>query len=174
MEENASNINLKEIKSNTISGFLWNSIDQGGNYVIHFLFGIFTVRILDPEDYGLFGLISIFIALSVVFIDSGLGTVLIQRKNTNNSDFDTVFWFNVVVGIILFLIFFLLAPLISKFYNEPKIINLIRVISLLFLLISLSSTFNTFLTKNLEFKKLALINLSNSFFLEQLHLHMQS
>jgi len=164
LEENASYINLKEIKSNTISGFLWNSIDQGGNYVIHFLFGILTVRILDPEDYGLFGLISIFIALSVVFIDSGLGTVLIQRKNTNNSDFDTVFWFNVVVGIILFLIFFLLAPLISKFYNEPKIINLIRVISLLFLLISLSSTFNTFLTKNLEFKKLALINLSNSFF----------
>lgn len=113
---------------------------------------IIMARILTPEDYGLVGMLAIFIAVSQSLIDSGFSQALIRKQDRSEIDNSTVFYFNIGVGIILYLILFICAPLIASFYNEPQLIPITRVIGLSLVFNSLAVVQRALLTVRLDFK----------------------
>lgn len=117
-------------------------------------------RILTPRDYGLVGMITIFIAVSQSLIDSGFSQALIRKKDRSNKDNSTAFWFNIGVGIILYFILFFCAPLIARFYNEPLLVKLTRFISLSIIINSFIMVQRALLTANLDFKTQAKASLT--------------
>ena len=126
------------LKGSAAKGLLWSAIDRIGAQGIQFIFGILITRILLPEDYGLVGMILIFMAVGQTLIDSGFGSALIWKRNSTSLDYSTVFYFNISISVFLYVIVYLLAPLISEFYDESRLTNLIRILCLNFILISFS------------------------------------
>jgi O-antigen/teichoic acid export membrane protein len=149
---------ILSLKTKATKGVLWNTVDkfavQGGQFVI----GLLLARILMPEDFGLIGMLSIFIAISQTFIDSGMGSGLIQKGNRTNLDFSTVFVFNLFVSIIFYGLLFITAPLIASFYALPKLVVLTRILSLNIVINSLAIVQRTKLTIDIDFKTIAIIN----------------
>lgn len=123
-----------------------------------FIIGIILARLLSPSDYGLVGMLAIFIAISNVFIEGGFAKALIQRSNCSDLDYSTAFVSNVVMSVIIYLILFIFAPLIAAFYNEPILIDLTRVLSLNFILGSFNIVQRAKLMAAVDFKSLATIN----------------
>jgi PST family polysaccharide transporter len=126
--------------------------------VVFLVFSIFLARILTPSMYGIVGMITIFSNFAVLFIDLGFSAALIQKKDSTPAHFSSVFWLNLGIGFLMYFIFYASAPLISKFYDHPELIVLIRVICLSFIITSLSSVQSNILIKELQFKKKVIIN----------------
>lgn len=143
---------MKELKSKVSEGFLWSSIERFSIQGIQFIVGIIIARILSPGDYGLMGMTVVFLAISQVFIDSGFSTALIQKKDRNETDYSTVFYFNIALGILFYLLLFAAAPLIARFYRQPELINLTRVLGINVFLISLAVVQRAKLTVIVDFK----------------------
>ena len=101
---------------------------------LHLLFQLSCARLLTPEDYGTIALVTVFTTILQVFVDSGLGTALIQKKNADDLDFSSVFYFNFVVCIVLYIGIFVTAPIIASFYDDISLIPVIRVISVTILI----------------------------------------
>ena len=116
-------------------------------------------RVLFPSDYGLVGMLAFFFALASTFVESGFGTALIQEKAPTQTDYSTVFYFNIVVGMSLYIVLYLCAPLIAAFYGRPELIALTRVMGLALMINSFSLIHSTILVKGIEFKTLAKISL---------------
>ena len=112
------------------SNFIWRFAERCGAQLVTFIVSIVLARILMPEDYGTVALVTVFTTIMQVFVDSGLSTALIQKKDADDLDFSSVFYFNFAVCIILYLIMFLAAPLIASFYNMLELTLVVRVISL--------------------------------------------
>lgn len=142
----------ESLKHKTLRGTLWSSIERFSVQGVMFVVMIIMARILTPEDYGLVGMLTIFIAISQSLIDSGFSQALIRKQDRSEVDNSTVFYFNIAVGVILYLILFFSAPLIAKFYNEPILIPLTRVISLSILINSFVVVQRALLTVNIDFK----------------------
>jgi len=140
------------LKQKTVSALTWSFIEQIGNQGIAFLIGIFLARLLTPREFGQIGMITVFIAVSQTFINSGFKNALIRKKNCTDIDFSTVFYFNLVVGIILFFILFLLAPVISDFFNEPELKPITQVFGMVLVIDSLTLIQQTILIKRIDFK----------------------
>lgn len=141
-----------DLRQKTVSGFIWSFIDNFSKLGITFLIGIILARLLTPREYGLIGMLSIFIAISQVFIDFGFTEALIRKKECSQADYSTVFYFNLVVGIILYLVLFLTASYVSSFFNEPQLKLIIRIIGLGLIIESLTIVQRTDLTKRIDFK----------------------
>ncbi len=120
-------------------------------------------RLLLPSEFGLIGMITIFIAISTSFIDSGFGTALIQKKNCTDSDYSTVFYFNLTIGFIFYWVLYFLAPIISRFFNEPQLTNLVKVLAIVLIIDSLTIIQRTILTKRIDFKLQTKISVTASF-----------
>lgn len=120
----------ESLKHKTLKGTIWSSIERFSVQGIAFVVMIIMARILTPEDYGLVGMLTVFIAISQSLVDSGFSQALIRKQNRSEVDNSTVFYFNIAVGIALYLILFFCAPLIAKFYDEPILVPLTRIISL--------------------------------------------
>ena len=129
-------IESANLKGVAAKGLFWSAIERFGGQGIQFVFGILVTRILSPSDYGLLGMVLIFMAVGQTLADSGFGSALIWKKSPTPADYSTVFYFNITVSIVLYFAFYLLAPLIAGFYSEPKLTDLIRVICLNFILLS--------------------------------------
>lgn len=142
----------ESLKHKTLRGTLWSSIERFSVQGVMFVVMIIMARILTPEDYGLVGMLTIFIAISQSLIDSGFSQALIRKQDRSEIDNSTVFYFNIAVGVILYLILFFSAPLIAKFYNEPILVPLTRVISLSILINSFVVVQRALLTVNIDFK----------------------
>ncbi len=140
------------LKQKTVSGVIWSIIDSFASNGIQFIVGIILARILSPREFGLIGMLTIFIALSQSFIDSGFTNALIRKKNCTQTDYSTVFYFNFVVGIIFYFILFFFAGSISVFFNEPQLELLLQVLGLGLILNALGIIQRTILTKNINFK----------------------
>ncbi len=140
------------LKQKTISGLLWSFIDSFAMQGISFIVGIVLARLLTPHEFGLIGMITIFIAISSSFINSGFGNALIQKQNCTQKDYSTVFYFNLLMGVIFFLILFFSAPAISRFFNEPQLIHLIQVLGIVLIIDALTIIQRTILTKRIDFK----------------------
>lgn len=128
--------------------------------IIQFTVGIVLARILSPVEFGLIGMITVFLAISQSFVDSGFGQALIRKKEADNTDFSTVFYFNFLVGIALFLVLYLSSPAIARFYNQPGLTDISRALGLIIIINSAGITQRTRLIKKVDFRKLMKINLT--------------
>lgn len=145
-----------------MKGMVWSSIEKICVQGVSFIVGIILARLLTPSDYGLIGMLSIFLAISQKFIDGGLPSALIQKKDCTDVDYSTVFVTNIAMAVLFYTILFFCAPLIANFYNEPILKDLTRVIALNFILGSFNTIQRTKLYKAVDFKSLAKINVSSS------------
>lgn len=155
-------IESSNLKGAAAKGLFWSAMERFGAQGIQFVFGIMITRILLPADYGLVGMILIFMAIGQTLVDSGFGSALIWKEKPTPADYSTVFYFNISISFILYLFFFLLAPVIAKFYHEPQLVNLIRIICLNFIILSFSLIQQVVLQKKVDFKLLAFINVTGS------------
>ena len=140
-------------RQNVFSNVLWRFAERCGAYLVGFSVSIILARILGPEAYGTIALITVFTTILQVFVDSGLGNALIQKKNADNIDFSTVFYTNIVFCLLLYIILFLLAPLIANFYDNQELIPLIRVLGLTIVISGVKNVQQSYVSKNLLFKK---------------------
>ena len=152
----------ENLKKRTIKGFGWNFLDNILNRGISFVVGIVLARLLSPSEYGLIGIIMIFIAIFNSIVDSGLGSALIRKNDCTEEDYDTVFHSNLFLSIIMSLLFFLCAPLIADFFNEPQLKPLAQVMSCTLIINALSIIQNTLLLKQLDFKGKMVISMISS------------
>lgn len=151
------------LKQKTVSGLLWSFIDQFSNLGVSFIAGIILARLLSPIEFGLIGMILIFIAVSETFINSGFSNALIRKRNCTVTDFSTVFYFNLAVGLIFFLILYVTAPEIASFFNEPQLKEIVRVLGVVLIIDSLTLIQRTILIKRVDFKLQARISIIASF-----------
>lgn len=133
--------------------FIWRFAERCGAQLVTFIVSIVLARILAPEDYGTIALITVFTTILQVFVDSGLGTALIQKKNADDMDFSSVFYFNFIVCIILYICMFFSAPFISKFYNDNLLTPVIRVISLTIVISGVKGIQQAYVSKYMMFKR---------------------
>lgn len=147
-----------------LSNFIWRFAERCGAQFVTFLVSIILARILTPEDYGRIALVTIFTTIMQVFVDSGLGTALIQKNNSDDLDFSSVFYFNFAVCIILYAIMFIAAPYIALFYNDLTFIPIIRVISLTIIISGIKGIQQSYVSKNMLFKRFFYSTLGGTIF----------
>jgi teichuronic acid exporter len=145
---------LENLKEKAQTGISLSFATQTGTQALQFIFGLILARLLSPQDYGLVGMLGIFIAISDTFVDSGFGTAVMQKKNPDNSDYSTVFWFNLIVSVLFYLILFLGAPVIANFYGDVRLIALTRIICIVIIINAIGSIQGKYLNKNMQYKKL--------------------
>ena len=150
---------MGDLTNKTLSGVKWNAIGRFSTQGISFVIGILLARILSPSDYGVIGMIGIFMAIAQTFIDSGFGSALIRKKDCTDIDYSTAFYFNIVVGIVSYLILFISAPFIADFFNTPILVDIVRVLSINLFFNSLTIVQTSILTKAVDFKSQAKISL---------------
>ncbi len=149
----------QSLKNKTIKGVSWSLVDNIANSGITFLVGLVLARLLTPTEYGIMAMIAIFIAVSNSIIDSGFSNALIRKTDIRRIDYNTVFFFNLIVGIILYVLLFLCAPAISAFFKEPILIPVTRIIGLILIINSLAIIQRTVLIKEIDFKTQTKISL---------------
>lgn len=148
----------------TVSNFIWRFAERCGAQLVTFVVSIVLARILAPEDYGQIALITVFMTILQVFVDSGLGTALIQKKDADDLDFSSVFYFNFVVCLILYTVMFITAPLIAGFYNDDSLTPIIRVISLTIVISGVKGIQQSYVSKNMLFKRFFFATLGGTIF----------
>lgn len=147
------------LKHKTIGALLWNLLDRTGQQVLLFIVGILVANILSVEDYALMGMLAIFTALATILIDSGFSVALIQRKEVTDIEYNSVFWFNLLTGCLLYGILVGISPLIARFFHQPQLVELSWVVFLAIPLNALSCIQSTLLNKHIQFKALTRSNL---------------
>lgn len=150
------------LKKKTISGLLWSFGDLVGNQGGQFIIQIVLARMLLPEDFGLIGMILIFVAISNSITDSGFTQALIREQKVTQTDYSTVFYFNIVVSMFIYSSLYLTAPAISSFYDQPQLTMLVRVLSLGVIANSFAIIPRAMFTKEVNFKIQAKVNLTAS------------
>jgi O-antigen/teichoic acid export membrane protein len=142
----------KSLKQKTVSGVIWSSVERFSVQGVQFVMGIIMARLLLPSDYGLIGMLAIFLAISQSFIDSGFSNALIRKLNRTEEDFSTVFYFNIVVGLFFYFLLFFTSPYIASFYHAPLLASLTKVVALNILINSLTIVQRAKFTINVDFK----------------------
>ena len=125
---------LKSIKSKAINSVVWSTVEKFLRQGLMTLFSIIIARQLLPSDYGLVAMLTIFLTIAQIFVDSGFVEALIQKQNRTDTDFSTVFWFNILVALLLYVTLFLCSPLIADFYGEPLLNDLLKCMSIVFVI----------------------------------------
>lgn len=148
------------LKSKTVKGVVWSSIERFSTQGVQFLIMIIMARLLTPKDYGLIGMLAIFLAVAQSLIDSGFSQALIRKQNRTDVDNSTVFYFNIIVSCSLYLILFITAPFVADFYNQPELTSVMRVVCLGVILNSLAVVQRALLTVRIDFKTQAKASLS--------------
>lgn len=143
---------MSELKQKATAGIIWSGVERFSAQGVQFVLGIILARLLLPSDYGLIGMLAIFLAISQTLVDSGFETALIQKKNRDDLDFSTIFYFNIVVSLFLYLILFFSAPFIADFFEQPQLKVLTRVIGLTIIISSLGVVQRAKYTINIDFK----------------------
>ncbi|MGE7672618.1 lipopolysaccharide biosynthesis protein [Lysinibacillus sp. NPDC094403] len=141
-------------KSKVLSSLLWKMMERGGSQSFQLIIMIVVARLLLPKDFGLIALVAIFISLANVLIQSGFNTALIQKKNADEVDFSSVFFLNLFVASILYVVLFFSAPIIAVFFEETQITLILRILSITLFFGAINSIQNANIARNMEFKKL--------------------
>lgn len=150
------------LKHKAVSGMIWTSIQRFAGMGIQFVSGIILARLLMPEDYGAIGMLTIFMMVAQAFLDGGFGAALIQKKQPTEEDYSTVFWFNLSMAIVLYVILYLSAPFISDYYHMPILRDVLRVQALVLVITALTIVQANQLNKQFKFKKIAIVTLFTS------------
>lgn len=151
-------------KKSVFSNFIWRFAERCGAQLVTFIVSIVLARVLMPEDYGTVALVTVFTAIMQVFVDSGLSTALIQKKDADDLDFSSVFYFNFAVCIALYLVMFFAAPLIASFYNMPELVLIVRVISLTIVISGVKGVQQSYVSRNMLFKRFFYATLGGTIF----------
>lgn len=150
---------MESLKDKTAKGLLWGGVSNSIQQLFGFLFGIIMARLLLPEYFGLVAMITVFSAVANTMQNSGFSTALINEKKQKESNFNAVFWFNIVMGVAIYFILFICAPLIADYYKEPRLTWLCRYAFLSFVFSSWGVAQAAYLYKNLRTKQLAQANI---------------
>ena len=143
---------MSDLKNKTLHGFMWKTIQSLATTGLSFFFMIFMTRLLTPEDYGLIGMISVFIVLSEAFINCGFGQALIRKQDRTRVDESTVFYFNIAASTLCYLILYLAAPYIASFYEMPILCNVLRLQGIALIISSFSAIQVLICSINIDFK----------------------
>ena len=141
------------IKNKIISGVFWKFMERMLAQMVSMVVAIVLARLLSPSDYGTIALVTIFITIADVFISNGFGSALIQKKDADNVDFSTVFFFNIVFCAALYLIIFFLAGFVADFYEKPILVPVLRVLAIKLLISSLNSIQHAYVSRHMLFKR---------------------
>ena len=155
---------MGSLKEKTVKGVMWSSIDRFSTQGISFVFSILIARLLLPSDYGVIAMLGIFMAVSQCFIDSGFGTALIRKNDRTETDFCTVFYFNIVVACLFYGLLWIASPYIAQFYDMPLLETVTKVVGLNLIVGSLSGIQSAQLSIAIDFKSRAKISVVTTLF----------
>ena len=147
------------LKHKTAGALLWNLIDRGGQQLLLFIVGILVANLLTVDDYALVGMLALFTAVATILLDSGFTTALIQRQHVTDVEYSSVFWFNLGISGVLYLVLLTVSPLVARFFGQPMLVPISFVIFLALPINALSLVQTAILNKEVRFKKLTKINL---------------
>lgn len=135
------------------SNMFWRFLERTGAQGVAFIVSIILARLLDPSVYGVVALVTVFTALLQVFVDSGMGNALIQKKDADDLDFSSVFYFNIIVCVAVYSLMFFAAPLIASFYKMPELTPIVRVLSLTLVISGVKNVQQAYVSRHLLFRK---------------------
>ena len=150
------------LKKQAITGVGWSAVERFSVQGVQFVLQILLARLLLPSDYGIIAMMAIFLQVAAVFVDSGFATALIQKKDCKEEDFSTVFYYNLVVAIVLYIILFFISPLVAKFYQIDLITSVMRVASLVVILNALSIVARIKLEKQINFRSISIVSFTSA------------
>ncbi|UGU14371.1 lipopolysaccharide biosynthesis protein [Sinomicrobium kalidii] len=153
---------MTSLKSKTINGIFWSLLQNIGGKGIQFIVMLLLARLLTPEAFGLIGMLMIFIQVSQALIIAGFNQALIQKKDTDEEDYSSVFWVNLGVSVLIYVILFFAAPYIATFYDQPVLTELVRALSLVFVINAFSYVQEARLSKEMRFKTLTIISIPST------------
>lgn len=148
------------LKQKTTKGLLWSSVERFSNQGMSFFFSVILARLLSPSDYGIIAMVTIFFAVAQSFVDSGFSNALVRKTDRREEDLSTCFYFNIGVGIVAYIVLFLIAPFIADFYNQPILSPIIRITGFGVVLNSLCVVQQALFTIRIDFKSQAKVTLS--------------
>ena len=149
----------QSLKEKTALGLFWGFLNSGGTQLLNLIIGIFLARLLSPGEYGIVGMLAIFTLIACNLQDSGFGVALINIKDIKHNDYNSVFWFNIGLSMLLYGMLFLAAPLIASFYRQPCLTDLSRFIFLGFIFAALGIVPNAVLSRALRIKEKTIVSL---------------
>ena len=141
------------MKNNVFSGLIWKFAERISAQFVTFVVSLVLARLLSPEHYGAIAIVNIFIALANVFVVSGFGNSLIQKKDSDDTDFSSVFYFSIVMSIVMYAIIFFVAPFIADFYNMPILMPVFRVLGLRLIVAGVNSVQHAYVAKHMMFRR---------------------
>ncbi len=141
------------LKQKTMSGMIWRFAERCGAQIVSFVVSIVIARFLDPEHYGTLALMTIIVSLLQVFAESGMSSALIQKKDADDTDFSSAFFFNLMLGIVLYAVVFFTAPVVAWFFDAPDIVAPLRVLGVSLILFSYQSIQQAYVSKHMLFKR---------------------
>lgn len=150
----------ESLRDKSVRGVAWSAIERFALLGVQFVIQVVLARLLTPEDYGIVGILAVFLAISQTFVDSGFTNALIQNQQRTEKDFATAFFFNGAISVLCYGVLFFGAPLIADFYEMPQLVSVTRVIGLSLILSALSAVHRTRLTIRVDFKTQAKASLS--------------
>ncbi len=142
----------KTLKDQTVSALFWNFMDKGGQQIFQFVFIFVLARLLSPDQFGLIAILSIFTTIANILQESGFTSALIRKSNVDETDYASIFYFNVSISVIIYFLFFLFAPVIAHFYDKPELQSLSRFLFLAFLFNALGVVQNVHLIREMNFR----------------------
>lgn len=152
----------RSLKNETIKGVVWSGVEKLSTHMVTFIVNIIMARLLTPADYGIVGIIAVFVSFSQLFIDGGFTTALISKANRDEKDYRTVFVFNLSSSLLLYGGVYIMAPYIEYFYHLPQLGTIIRAYSLMLILSAFSAIQITRFTINVDFKTISKVNVPSS------------
>ena len=147
-----------------VTNMIWRFLERCGAQCVTFFVTLILARLLEPSDYGAIALITVFTSILQVFVDSGMGNALIQKKDADDIDFSTVFYFNVVICVVLYVLLFFCAPHIAFFYNNEYLTSKIRVMALIVLISGVKNVQQAYVSKTMQFKRFFFSTLGGTIF----------
>ena len=150
------------LKSKTISGLLWKFAERIGAQAITFVLSIILARLLSPSDYGAIAILLVFITIADVFVNAGFGSALIQKKDADDLDFSSVFYFSFIFSVFVYFVVFLAAPFIANFYSMPILEQTLQVLALRIPVAAINSVQQAYVSRNMQFKKFFYSTLSGT------------
>ncbi|MBQ0050672.1 MAG: lipopolysaccharide biosynthesis protein, partial [Treponema sp.] len=140
-------------KNTVLSSLIWKFLERGGVQGVQFVLSIVLARLVSPDDYGVIALILVFIQIANVFIQSGFNTALIQKKDSDDLDFSSVFYLSLAVSLVFYMTLFFASPFVAIFYDKPVLTSLLRVLSITFFFGAVNSIQSAYVSKTMQFKK---------------------
>jgi len=154
---------METLKDKTAKGLFWGGMNNGVQQLLGLAFGIILGRLLDPSDFGMTAMLAVFSVIANELQSSGFKTGLINLKDPTHDDYNAVFWFNIIAGVVIYIVLFFSAPIIASYYHQPKLIPLSRYVFLGFVFSSFGMAQSAYLTKQMQIKQIAKCGMTATF-----------